>query len=157
MARNFCLEKPTLVTCKILGLLVNTLATDEKCPVLSRQCFEKQYGKRAKALLNSASQHLYPIYGSLLSQLSWKKSLFLTCKILGVVVNTLAANENYPVLNRENLTLPIQMQLSQKLKTFSQFFPAFFKSSWNFEYFERKHDSHRFGFFEVTYSENDVR
>ena len=129
VARNFCLEKPTLVTCKILGLLVNTLATDEKCPALSRQCFEKQYGKRAKALLNSASQHLYPIYGSLLSQLSWKKSLFLTCKILGVVVNTLAANENYPVLNRENLTVPIQMQLSQKLKTFSQFFPAFFKSS----------------------------
>ena len=44
--------------------------------------FEKQQGKRAQALLKSASQHLYHIHQSLPCQLSWKMSLLLTCKIL---------------------------------------------------------------------------
>ena len=52
-----------------------------------------------------------------------------------LLVNTLAADEKYPVLNRDNLTIPIQMQLSQKQKTFSEFFSAFLKSSLNFKYF----------------------
>ena len=93
-----------------------------------RGCFDKQYGKRAQALLKSASQHLYHIHRSLPRKLSWKKSLLLTCQILGLLVNTLAADEKYPVLNRDNLTIPIQMQLSQKQKIFSQFFAAFLKS-----------------------------
>ena len=103
-----------------------------------RGCFDKQYGKRAQALLKSASQHLYHIHWSLPSQLSWKKSLLLTCQILGLLVNTLAADEKYPVLNRENLTIPIQMQLSQKQKIFSQFFAAFLEARLNFEHYEKK-------------------
>ena len=91
------------------------------------------------------------------NQLSWKKSLLLTCKILGLLVNTLATDEKYPVLNRENLTIPIQMQLSQKQKTFSEFFAAFLKFRVNFEYFEKKDDPHRFFIFEVTDSENVVK
>ena len=37
--------------------------------------------------------------------------------------------------NGDNLMQPIHMQLSQKLKTFSQFFGAFSKSKLNFEHF----------------------
>ena len=103
-----------------------------------RGCFDKQYGKRAQALLKSASQHLYHIHRSLPRKLSWKKSLLLTCQILGLLVNTLAADEKYPVLNRENLTIPIQMQLSQKQKIFSQFFAAFLEARLNFEHYEKK-------------------
>ena len=55
---------------------------------------------------------------------------------------TPATDEKYPLLNRENLTIPIQMQLSQKKKTFSQFFASFLKSRLNFEYFENKYDPH---------------
>ena len=44
--------------------------------------FEKQQGKRAQALLKSASQYLYHIHQLLPCQLSWKMSLLLTCKIL---------------------------------------------------------------------------
>ena len=129
---------------------------------MSKKCrfkgqFDKQHGKRAKPLLKSAWQHLYHIHWSLPSQLSWKKSLFLTCQILGLLVNTLAADEKYPVLNRDNLTIPIQMQLSQKHKTFCQFFTAFLKSRWNFEHFDKKDDVHRFCNFEITDSENVVR
>ena len=50
-------------------------------------------------------------------------------KILGLLINTLAANENHPVLNRDNLKIPIQMQLSRKQKFFSPFSAALLKSS----------------------------
>ena len=101
-----------------------------------RGCFEKLYGKRAQALLKSVSQHLYHIHLSLARKLRSKKSLLLTSKILRVLINTLPTYENYPVLNRENLTIPIQMQLSQKQKPFCKAFAAFLKSELNFEIFE---------------------
>ena len=41
-----------------------------------------------------------------------EKFLLLTGKILGLLVNTFAANEEYPILNRDNLAILIQMQLS---------------------------------------------
>ena len=44
--------------------------------------------------------------------------------------------------NRDNLMQPIQMQLSQKPKTFSRLFRAFSKSSLNFEHFQKKEDAH---------------
>ena len=46
------------------------------------------------------------------------------------------------VPNRDNLMQPIHMQLSQKLKTFSPFFPAFLISTVNFEHFQKKDDAH---------------
>ena len=46
--------------------------------------------------------------------------------------------------NTDNLMQPIHMQLSQKLKTFSRFFPAFSKSNLNFEHFQKKGDAHSF-------------
>ena len=51
-------------------------------------------------------------------------------------------DSKYSLLNRDNLTEPIQMQLSRKQKTFSDFFSAFLKSSLNFEHFQKKDDSH---------------
>ena len=122
-----------------------------------RGCFHKQYGKPAQALLKSASQLLYHIHRSLPSQLTWKKSVLLTCKILGLLLNTLAADEKYLVRNRENSTIPIQMQLSEKQKGLSRFFAALLRSSWNFERFGRKDDPHNFCISEITDSENVVR
>ena len=52
--------------------------------------------------------------------------------------------------NTDNLMQPIHMQLSQKLKTFSGFFPAFSKSSLNFEHFQKKDDAHSLFIFEAT-------
>ena len=76
--------------------------------------FDKQHDQRAQAMFKSVSQDLYDIHWPLLRQLSWKNSELLTRKILGLLVNTLPADEKYPVLNRENLKIPIQIQLSQK-------------------------------------------
>ena len=101
-------------------------------------CIDKQYGKRAETLSKSASHHLYQIHWSMAMKLCSKESLLLTCPILGLLVNTLAANEKYPVLNRDNLMIPIQMQLPDKQKKFSRFFAVFLKSTLNFERSEKK-------------------
>ena len=98
--------------------------------------FDNQHGKRAQAMLKSESQHLYHIHRSFPRKLSWKKFLFLTYKILGLLVNTLPTNEKYLVLHRDNLMIPIQMQFSKKQKTFSEFFAAVLKSVLNFKHFE---------------------
>ena len=42
-------------------------------------------------------------------------------EILGVFVKTLTSDDKYPVQYCQNLGLPIQMKLSEKGKTFSQF------------------------------------
>ena len=123
---------------------------------LFRRPFHKQHGKRVQALFKSASQHLYHIHWSLPCQLSWKKSLFLTCQILGLLVNTLAADEKHPVLTRDNLTVPIQMQLSPKQKKFSHFFATFSKSRINFKYFVKKMTLKDFVFPKLLTSENVV-
>ena len=119
--------------------------------------FDKQHAKPVAAVLKSASHHRYPIHWSLPRLLSGKKCLLLTCHIFGRLLNTLPDDEKYPLLKRDNLTIPIQMQLSQKQKTFSEFFAAFLKSRLNFKYFLKKDDPPRFSIFEITDSENVVR
>ena len=57
-------------------------------------------------------------------------------------VNTLTADDKYFLLNRDNLTSQIRMQLSQKQEAFPQFFLAFSKSTLNFEHFQKKDDPH---------------
>ena len=64
--------------------------------------------------------------------------MLVLCKILRLFVNTLTADDKYSRLNRNNLTQRIQILLSQKQKTFSQFFAPFLKSTLNFEQFQKK-------------------
>ena len=59
-------------------------------------------------------------------------------KISGLFFNTLTNDDKYSLLYRDNLTQPIQIRLSEKQKTFSDFFSAFLKSTLNFEHFEKK-------------------
>ena len=63
-------------------------------------------------------------------------------KTLRLFANTLTLDDKHYLLNRENLTQPIQIQLSQKQKTFSQFFFAFLKSILNFKHLPKKDDPH---------------
>ena len=63
-------------------------------------------------------------------------------EILRLFVNTLALDEKHYLLNRDNLTQPIEIQLSQKQKTFSEFFFAFLKSILNFKHLPTKDDPH---------------
>ena len=58
-------------------------------------------------------------------------------EILGLLVNTLIANYKY---THSNLPLPIQRQSPEKLKTFSDVFIIFLKSTLNSKQFEKNED-----------------
>ena len=74
----------------------------------------------------------------------WKKFLLVIHKILTLFVNTLTVDDNHYLLNRDSLTQPIQVLLSQKEKSFSQFFffLGFLKSILNFKHLPTKDDPH---------------
>ena len=112
--------------------------------------FKKQHGKCAQTLFKFAWQKLYHIYWSLWRQLTCKKSLLVTCKISRLFPNTVSADGKYSLLNRDNLTEPIQMQLSRKQKTVSQFFSACLKPSLNFEHLLKKDDPHCWCIADIT-------
>ena len=107
-----------------------------------KRSFGKQHGKRVQTLFKFAWQYVYHIYWLLWRQLSYKKSLLVICKLSRLFPNTLSGNGKYSLFNRDNLTQPIQMQLSRKQKTFSNFFAAFLKSRLNFQHFWKKDDPH---------------
>ena len=55
-------------------------------------------------------------------------------------VNTLTVHDKHYLLNRDNLTQTIQIELSEKQKTFFEFFLAFLKSILNFKHLPKKDD-----------------
>ena len=59
-------------------------------------------------------------------------------KILRLFVNTLTDDDKHCLLYRDNLRKPIQLLLSEKQNTFSEFLSAFLKSALNFEHFKKK-------------------
>ena len=59
-------------------------------------------------------------------------------KILTLFADTLIVDEKHYLLNTDNLTEPIQMQLYQKQKSFPEFFFAFSKSILNFNHSPKK-------------------
>ena len=118
-----------------------------------RGAFDNQHGNRAQALLKSERQHLYHIYWSLSSQFSLKKSLLGICTVFRLFVNILTADDKYYLLNRDNLTEPIQILLSEKLKTFSQFSSAFLKFRLNFEHFPKRDNPYGWCISKITDSE----
>ena len=83
-------------------------------------------------------------------QFNSKKSILVICKILRLFINTCSAVDKYSLPNREYLTQPIQVQLSQKQKTFPRFFSAFSKSKLKFEHFQKKDDPHSLFISEAT-------
>ena len=70
-------------------------------------------------------------------------------EILGVLVNTLTANNKYSLCNNRKLPHPVQLELSKKKEIFTQFFSAYLRSTSNFQHFERKDDPDRLYIFEI--------
>ena len=65
-------------------------------------------------------------------------SLLVIDKIVRLFFNTLPADEKHYLLNRDNLTQPIEIELYQKEKTISEFFLVFLKSILNFKHLLKK-------------------
>ena len=68
--------------------------------------------------------------------------MLVLCKILRLFVDTFTDDDTYSLLDRNNLTKPIQILLSHEQKTFSQFFTAFLNIALDFAHFQKKDDSH---------------
>ena len=107
-----------------------------------KPCFrgplDREHGKSVEAMFQSEWQHLYKLYKSLWRWLHRKKSVLVIHKILRLFVNTLTVDRKDYLLNWENLTEPIQIQLSQKQNSFSEFFLGFLKSIFNLKHLPRK-------------------
>ena len=73
--------------------------------------------------------------------------MLVLCKII------LTDDDKYCLLYRENLTQAIQILLSQKQKTFSEFFSSILKSTLNFEHSGKKDDPHSQCISQITVSE----
>ena len=84
----------------------------------------------------------------------WKISPVLLGEILLMFLNILTAEEGNPIEDWENMPLPIQRQLSEKRKTFSQFFVRFLECTSNFKNFPEKDDGHSYCVFQITDCEN---
>ena len=76
--------------------------------------------------------------------------ILVRSELLGQFIKTLTADYKYSSQNRENFSQQVPMQTSLKLKTCSQFFIAFMKSTLNLEYFEKKGKSHSLSIKEIV-------
>ena len=112
--------------------------------------FQKEHGKLVSTLFKFERQNIYHIYCSRGRQFSCKKSPLVLCPRLSLFVNTMSAVDKCSFPKRDNLMQPIHMQLSQTLKTSSQFFGAFSKSKLNSKHFQKKDDAHSLFFSEAT-------
>ena len=112
--------------------------------------FQREHGKRVSTLFKFERQNLYHIYWSTRTQFSCAKSLLVICKSLRLFVNTMNAIDKCSLPNTDNLIQSIHIQLSQKLKIFSQLFSAFSKSRLNFEHFQKKDEAHSLFICEAT-------
>ena len=63
-------------------------------------------------------------------------------KIPRLFVNIPTVDDKHYLLNRDNLTQPIQMQLCKKQNTFSEIFFGFLNSLLNFKHLLKKDDAH---------------
>ena len=117
-----------------------------------RTAFGNQAVNGQQTLLKSARHYYYPIFPWIWDKLSWKRSALVRSKIWGLFVNTLTAEYTYSRRNMQTFTQQVQMPLSLKQKTFSRFFIAFLKSTWNGEHFKEKGESFSLSISEIIYS-----
>ena len=87
-----------------------------------RGLLNREPGILVETMLESEWQQVYKIDQWLWRQLHWKKTLLVINKIQRLFFNTLAVDDKHYLVNRDNLTEPIQMQLYQKEKSFAEFF-----------------------------------
>ena len=105
-----------------------------------RTYFDSQHISGCQTLVKSTWQHFYHNFWSLWGEMIWEISPLLKLEFLGILFNTFTGNDMCPLRDCQDLKFPIQMQLSQKQKKFSEVFFLFMESSSNFNHFRKKDD-----------------
>ena len=88
--------------------------------------------------LKVARHHYYPFSPWIPGKLSWKNTVLLWSNILRLFAKTLTADDNNPCRNMQNFRQQLQTLLSEKRKSFSGFFIAFLKCTWNLQHLWKK-------------------
>ena len=107
-----------------------------------RSCFNTPFVYQRvngfETLLKSARHHYFPIIPWFRDKVSWKKSVLVTSEIFRLFVNMLTPDDKYSGRYMQILWQQLQTPLSQKGKTFCEFFIKFLKCAWNLEHSEKK-------------------
>ena len=88
--------------------------------------------------------------------MSWKKSALVTSEIFSLFVNMLITDDKYSGRYMQIFWQQLQTRLSQKRKTFCEFFIAFLKCAWNLKHSEKKEEYPSLIIAEIIASERDV-
>ena len=133
-------KKKKIVTAVVFPklALVQSLVTPLTIQLRIKTSFDGEHVKRFQTLVKSSWEHFYHIFPSLWGEMIWKISPWLKFEIIRLFVNTWTAHYKYPVTDCENLSFPMQIQLSWKQKIFSGFLIPFMESPSNFEHFQKK-------------------
>ena len=83
-------------------------------------------------------------------------SPLITSEILRLFLNTLTPDEWYSRRYMQTFWQQVQTPLSQKGKTFCEFFIAFLKCAWNLEHSEKKEEYPSLIITKIIESERDV-
>ena len=113
----------------IANVFAKLLTVKNLLRALSKRCrfrtrFDSQHVKASQVLPKSPWEHFYTLVSSFSGKLIWKMSPLVLGEIFGVFVNTLTADGKYPDQDCQNFLLDIQIQLTEKRKTFFEFFVA---------------------------------
>ena len=84
--------------------------------------YDSQHVKGPQTLVKSLWEPFYHITRSLWREMTWRISPWWRFEILGVFVNTLSADDKYPLRDCGNLQFPIQMTWCEKEKIFFSIF-----------------------------------
>ena len=103
-----------------------------------RERVDSQHVKLSEILAKSSWKHSYHLCSSFWENLIWKMSPPVLGEILGIFVDRMPADGQYPVEYHENLRLPIQMQLSKKQKAFFSIFCSISEIYIKFQTFWKK-------------------
>ena len=110
---NFSKEKKIVIGNAFPKLgTVQGLVTPLTIHRLLKRSFDSQHVKPFQTLVKSSWEHFYIIFWSLWREMIWKISPRYKFGIIGLFVNTWTADYKYPVTDCENLSFPIQIQLS---------------------------------------------
>ena len=110
---NIFKKKMILIPNVFLKLqIVNELVKPLSWKGCFRTSLDSQRVNWCQTLLKYSWNYFYHIFWSLWGEMTWKISPLLKLEILGEFVNTLTADDKYPVRDCENFKFPIQRQLS---------------------------------------------
>ena len=83
-----------------------------------RRSFDSQHVQWSQTPVKSSWEHFYHIFPSLWGQIIWKMLLLLKFEMIGVFVNTWAADFKYPVPDCENLQFSFKCNYLKNKKLF---------------------------------------